>query len=308
MTGDAILGRGVDAGRSRGRDTQESSPVGVVFGMAGGAGIYRNSGIGTDIGTSSDLLGRHGVNAAAPATQGIRLSRKHARRIMTGKAHLAAGAVTHQKILRDPVDALNMRIVARGALDISVDQFHRSGRIGGGSLCGEIDREVRGSFDRQHEAEGMGAAQICADDIHIVHRAGNRNLTVGGGLSNRDSAVVAAETETAALAEDGLRATSLLIGRARIRRVGLGRKSLVPERRNATETAMWCMTEGAAEATLRADRRAARYAQIVLAKGVGLDRRGGCLRVQQGRLRNERDTDQQEEAFHGLLPPAAPMP
>ena len=52
-------------------------------------------------------------------------------RTVAGRAERAVGVVHHQEIRSVWVDVLHVRIVAAPALDISVDQPHRPGWIGG---------------------------------------------------------------------------------------------------------------------------------------------------------------------------------
>ena len=99
------------------------------------------------------------MNAADESSQRIDLPLHDAVRVVTGEAHLRVGAVAHQKILRNLVDALHMGTVATGALDIAVHQVDRAGGIGGLALRDERRHQVRSVFHRQHQAEGMGAGQ-----------------------------------------------------------------------------------------------------------------------------------------------------
>ena len=46
-----------------------------------------------------------------------------ARGIVAGQAHLRVGAVAHQEVLRQHIDGLHVRIVARRALDVALDQL-----------------------------------------------------------------------------------------------------------------------------------------------------------------------------------------
>ena len=77
-----------------------------------------------------NLVGRRLMNAVGESRQRIDLSLHHAVRIVARQAHLRARTVAHQKILRDLVDILHVRIVATRALDVAVDQLHGAGWVG----------------------------------------------------------------------------------------------------------------------------------------------------------------------------------
>ena len=81
--------------------------------------------------------------------------------IVAGQAHLRFGAVSHQKILRHLVVRLHVRIVARRALDVSVDQLHRAGRVSGFTLRRQRRHQIDLVFDGQLQAERVRRLQVC---------------------------------------------------------------------------------------------------------------------------------------------------
>ena len=104
---------------------------GIVRRMAGDARIGGHGVVTSQQGLRRNLAGERGVRAGGPIGQRVDLAAHLPGGIVAGQAQLAAGTVFHQKILRNQVFGLHMRIVARRALDVAFDQLHRSGWIGG---------------------------------------------------------------------------------------------------------------------------------------------------------------------------------
>ncbi len=147
--GRGVLGKHIGVGRHR-RDVraavvagnaillilpaqQPRRPAGVVRRMAGDAGIGSHRGVTSQQSLGRNLVGGQGMRAGGPIGQRVDLAADLPGGIVAGQAQLAAGTVLHQKILRDQVFGLHVRIVARRALDVSIDQLHRSSWVGG--LC-----------------------------------------------------------------------------------------------------------------------------------------------------------------------------
>ena len=118
-----------------------------------------------DVRIRRNLVRRGLMNIVRPPGQRIDLSLHHARRIVASQAHLRVRAVAHQKVLRNPVDALHVRIMATGALDIAVDQLHRASRIGRLALGRQRCRQIRRIFQRRDQTEGMRPGQCRAERI-----------------------------------------------------------------------------------------------------------------------------------------------
>lgn len=191
VAGDAILRAGIDAGSGgRRRTLQPRGAARVVLHVARGACVGCDGRIRADVCGAGDLVCGNGVNAGAPASKRIDLARDDTIGVMAGEAHLSVGAVAHQEVLRDSVDALDVSVVATGALDVACDEFNSLRGIRGDSLSGEGGCEVWRIFDRQDQAERMRAAEIRAEDIQIVQAAADGNLSVGSGLADGDSAVM----------------------------------------------------------------------------------------------------------------------
>ena len=120
---------------SFGAAQQPRRPTGVVRRMAGDAGIGRHRGVASHAAWGVILSADRACALVAQSASGFTLPADLPGGIVAGQAHLAAGAVAHQKILRHNVSGLHVRIVARDALDVATDQLH-----GSGGVCGLASR------------------------------------------------------------------------------------------------------------------------------------------------------------------------
>src|ERR671923_128743 len=139
---------------------QPRGPTGVVRYVAREAGVLSDSGITADIRLNDGLVHGGRVNPGGPPGKVIDRARHSARRIVTSKTKLSIGTVTREKVLRDCVLSLHVRVVAGSAFNVSQDQFDRTGRIGGFSLGNQRAGKINRVFQRQHKTKRMGILQI----------------------------------------------------------------------------------------------------------------------------------------------------
>src|ERR1700722_381066 len=97
--------------------------------VARSACIQSHRAVRTNTRVRRRLVGCSLMDAGSPACQLVRLSLNYAIGIVTGETHLPVRTIAHQKILCDFIRALYVRVVATGALDIPVDEFHGPGWI-----------------------------------------------------------------------------------------------------------------------------------------------------------------------------------
>ena len=147
---------------------------------------------------------------------------------MAGEAQLAAGAVLDQKILADQVFGLHVRIVARRALHVSIDQLHRSSRVGGLTVRRQRSDQIDSIFQRQPQAEGVRRLHVAAEDVGRIHRSAGGHLPIGHRGSNCHGTVMATQALIAVGAERRLSAV-VRFGVAGVGRVVLRGELLVPE-------------------------------------------------------------------------------
>ncbi len=304
VAGNAVLRAGIDAGCSgRCQTHQPRGAVGVVLRVAGSAGVDGDGGVRADIGGARHLIRRDRVDAGGPAGQHVGLSGHDAIGIVAREAHLSVGTIADQEFLRHTIDALHVRIVAANAFDVAGNQLDCTGGIRGHTLGDKRSGHIRRIFQRHHQAERVRATQICAQHIHVVHSAGDRNFSVDGGLAHGNCAIVTTQTKTAGLSQRGL-CSLLLKGGAGVKRVGLTGKCLVPQGRDAANASVWRVAEVAAESALRGYGRAAAGRHIVHAQNVALNWWRGCLCLRDGTARKRDECEEDQHAFHGVLPAA----
>ena len=180
-----------------------------MLGVAGGTGVGSHVGVGADRDAGGRDLGcglRVGVGAQVPAAKGIEAGNaRHtrARGVMTGQAKRAVDAIQDQEVLRVEVPCLNVRIVAGGTFNISMDHFDGVGgvkRPAGLKFMGDID--VIG-WRHRGQAERMREAHISAEDIRREQGTGSHQTVCGAG-AGRHRSIVATEAAIAGLAKGRL--------------------------------------------------------------------------------------------------------
>ena len=100
-----------------------------------------------------NLVGCVFVDATCPSGEYIQLALHHPIGIVAGETHLALRTLENEKILGDIVDALDVWIMATGALDAALHQLYRAGCICGCALRYERRHQVRLIFQRSLQAE-----------------------------------------------------------------------------------------------------------------------------------------------------------
>jgi hypothetical protein len=159
---------------------QARCPVGVVRRMARDAGIAGHRGV-TPPAAVGEILSVDSACALVDQSASGLTWPPLPRGIVAGQAQLPAGTVLHQKIQRHQVFGLHVRIVARRALDISLDQLHRSGGSAVVPLAtSEAARSIL-SFKRQHQAERVRRLHVAAEDVRRIHRSAHGHLAIGHG-------------------------------------------------------------------------------------------------------------------------------
>ena len=93
----------------------------IMRSVAGDTSIAGHCTVAPEIRGQRHFVRRQKMCAGIPSRKRIDLVGYGPVRIVTGKTHLRIRAITHQKVLRRHVDGLNVRVVARGALDVPVD-------------------------------------------------------------------------------------------------------------------------------------------------------------------------------------------
>src|SRR5215469_15561492 len=136
--------------------------------MARRASIHAHRAVRADMGIRRYLIGRGRVNIVGPIGERIYLSLDHTVWIVAGEAHLRVRAVPNQKILRDSIDVLNMRIVTACALHTPVDQLYGARWIGGLALCSQRGCEAWRILDRSYQAERMRASYRRAKGVLVA--------------------------------------------------------------------------------------------------------------------------------------------
>ena len=128
VAGDAILlvGSAQQAGRS----------LRIVRRVARDASILRNRRVTPYIRLRRNLVLHHSMGTGGPIGNRVHCARHLPGRIVTSQTHLAVRTVAHQKILRDQILGLHVRVVTGGALNVAIDQANRPDRIPGFSLRG----------------------------------------------------------------------------------------------------------------------------------------------------------------------------
>lgn len=170
---------------------------GVVGRVAGEAGVLCDSGVAADIGLSYGFVRGGRVNTGGPSGERIDCSGHGAIGIVASEAKLAIGTIANEKILRDGIFRLHVRIVAGGAFDISQNQFDGTRGIRGFALRNQRGSKIDRILKREDETEGMGILQICAEYVRRGHGTGHGHGAVDDGLPRRDSAVMAAQAKAA---------------------------------------------------------------------------------------------------------------
>ncbi len=98
--------------------------------VAGDAGRHRYCCVAAQLSGGVNLVPRVCMRADRPVRQWIHLPAHGPGRIVAGQAHLAAGTVPHQEILRQHVLGLNVRSVARSAFHAAPHKMDRTRRVG----------------------------------------------------------------------------------------------------------------------------------------------------------------------------------
>ena len=127
-----------------------------------------------------------------PVGEWVDLGADLARRIVAGQAQLAARAVLNQKILRDKILGLNVRVVAGDALHISLNELDAAGRIGGLPAGGQRSDKIDVVFERQGQAEWVRKLHVGAERVSRIHGAAHRDLAVGNRGAHGHRTVMAA--------------------------------------------------------------------------------------------------------------------
>src|SRR5579871_1866066 len=161
-----------------------------------------------------------------------------------------------------------MRIVASGAFDVASDELYLVRRIGRRALAYKRSDQVRRVLQWQYQTERVRTGEVVAKIVWRFHAPCHGKLPISHGLPGSDTAIMAAQAQVAVRAQDKLGHAGFVVRGALIRRISLRGKSLVPERRNASNSRMRRMAieTGGAQASL--DRRGASGAEIMLAQNV----------------------------------------
>ena len=278
------------------RAQQPRRSLAVVRHMAGKARVLPNVGVASHSRRSYRLVRRRRMNSRRPPGQMVDLSRQNPVRIVTRQTQLPVRTIPHQKVLRDRIFRLHMRVVARRALHISLNQLHRSQRIGGLPLRNDRAGNLHRIFYRQDQAERMRVLQICPKHIRGSHRSSHAHRAIHNRLPRRHCPIMAAQAKVAVCSELQRLIAGLVIGRACVHAIGLPRKCLVPQRRRR-KAGMWRVAIGAGTRPRAGDRRLAACAQIVSADHVP-----GHLRRQLGRSQQDERARKQEPSLHYFPP------
>ena len=102
------------------------------------------------------------MRAGGPAGDGIDPVAYISGGIVAGEAELSAGTILDQEIQREEIPGLHVRIVARGALDVSPDQLHGPGGVGCFVGCDKRSRQVDIVLEGQGQAERVCGLQVGA--------------------------------------------------------------------------------------------------------------------------------------------------
>src|SRR6516162_10493314 len=129
------------------------------------------------------------MDAAAPTCEQVRLSGNASIGIVTGQTDSSAGAVAHQKVLRNRVGGLGVRIVTTGAFHVAIDQLHLVQRVRRGTRRNQRSLQIGRVLDGSDEAKRMRAAQVPTEGISGSPTAHGCDFAVSGGLPYRDGAI-----------------------------------------------------------------------------------------------------------------------
>lgn len=161
-----------------------------------------------------------------------------------------------------------MRIVARCAFNIPVDQLHRSRGIGSFSAGHQRGHQVPVVLQRQRQAEWVRRLHIAAEHIRRVHRPMCRHLSIGNRGAHGHGPIVATQALVARPTKQRLHC-GILRRVAGVSRVSLRRELLVPE--PGTHAGVRRMTISAWIRPRTADRRRTPRPQAVNSQRVPAD-------------------------------------